>query len=114
MAANLLIPKAPASLQIAFDTKHPDEEEYNGLTEHDTVEVISEQEYIDIHNRMGRTAIPSMNIFNIKTDSEGRPKHAKLRVVVLGDKDPVEWTKAECYTPVVSQPIVRLLTSLAV
>jgi Reverse transcriptase (RNA-dependent DNA polymerase) len=121
-ASNLLIPTAPGSLRIAFGTKHPDaatwlaayEEEYNGLTAHDTFDVISEQEYFDIRNQTGRTAIPSMNIFNVKLDSEGKPKRAKSRIVVLGDKDPVEWTKAECYAPVVSQPIVRLLTSLAV
>jgi hypothetical protein len=55
-----------------------------------------------------------MGVFTVKNDSDGKPLRAKSRIVALGNKDPVEWTKADCYAPVVSQPIVRLMTSLAV
>jgi hypothetical protein len=55
-----------------------------------------------------------MNVFTIKPDADGKPKRAKSRIVVLGNKDPVQWTRADCYAPVVSQPIVRLMTALAV
>ena len=121
-ATHLSNPRAPGSLRLAFNSNHPDEntwlasydEEYQGLLSHDTFDIISEQEYWDIRDRTGRTAIPSMGILSIKTDSNGKPQRVKSRVVVLGNKDPVEWTKADCYAPVVSQPIVRLLTALAV
>jgi len=121
-ASGLVIPKAPGSLRMAFTTKHPDEatwresyaEEYKGLIDHNTFDIISEETYLESRKRTGRSAIPSMGVFTVKNDSDGKPVRAKSRVVVLGNKDPVEWTKAECYAPVVSQPIVRLLTSLAV
>jgi hypothetical protein len=113
-ASGLSIPKAPGSLRAAFTTNHPDaatwmasyEEEYKGHIDHDTFEIISEQAYLDIRNRTGRSAIPSMGVFTVKNDSDGKPLRAKSRVIALGNKDPVEWTKAECYAPVVSQPIV--------
>jgi hypothetical protein len=107
---------------MAFTTKHPNEatwresyaKEYKGLIDHNTFNIISKETYFDSHKRMGRSAIPFMGISTVKNDSDGKPVCAKLRVVALGNKDPVEWTKAECYAPVVSQQIVRLLTSLAV
>jgi Reverse transcriptase (RNA-dependent DNA polymerase) len=123
-AAHLVINQAPGSLRLAFspDKQHPDaatwlasyEEEYNGLVSHDTFDILTEQEYRALRERTGCSAIPSMNIFTIKTDSDGHPKRAKSRIVVLGNKDPVDWSKADCYAPVVPQPIVRLMTALAV
>jgi hypothetical protein len=84
LAANLVINQAPGSLRKAFnkDKPHPDaatwlasyEEEYNGLVGHDTFDVLSEMEYQALHQSTGCSAIPSMNIFTIKTDSEGNPK----------------------------------------
>ena len=70
------------------------EEEYYGLIAHNTFEVISTEEYIASRDLTGRSAIPSMAILSIKTDSDGKPQRAKSRIVVLGNKDPVEWTKA--------------------
>ena len=107
---------------MAFTTNHPDEatwresyaKEYKGLIDHNTFDIISEETYLESRKRTGRSAIPSMGVFTVKNDSDGKPVRAKSRVVVLGNKDPVEWTKAERYAPFVSQPIVRLLTSLAV
>ena len=55
-----------------------------------------------------------MAVFTIKKDSLGHPQRGKSRIVVLGNKDPVQWSKAECYAPVASLPIIRLLTALAV
>ena len=55
-----------------------------------------------------------MNVFTVKRDSLGRPIRANARIVALGNKDPVTWSKADCYAPVVSLPIVFLLTALAV
>jgi hypothetical protein len=55
-----------------------------------------------------------MCVFTVKKDSSGRPLRAKSRIVVLSNKDPTEWTKADCFAPVVSLPVVRMLTALAV
>jgi hypothetical protein len=103
-----------SNVVLGRNNQHPDadtwlqsyKEEYNGLVDHNTSDVISEQEYHAIHDQTGCSAIPSMNIFTIKPDSDGNPKRAKSRIVVLGNKDPVDWMTADCYVPVVSQPIV--------
>jgi len=55
-----------------------------------------------------------MCVFTVKKDSSGRPLRAKSCIVVLSNKDPTEWTKADCFAPVVSLPVVRMLTALAV
>jgi hypothetical protein len=55
-----------------------------------------------------------MCVFTVKKDSHGRPHRAKSCIVVLGNKDPTEWSKADCFAPVVSLPVVRMLTALAV
>ena len=80
----------------------------------DTMEIMSEEDYHRWSRLSGRHAIPSMTVFTVKMDSLGRPLRAKSRIVVLGNKDPVAWSKADCYAPVASLPIVRLLTALAV
>jgi hypothetical protein len=113
-ASGLGIPKAPGLLRMAFTTNHPDEakwresfaKDYKGLIDYNTFDIISEETYLDSRKCMGRSAIPFMGILTVKNDSDGKPVHAKSRVVALGNKDPVEWTKAECYAPIVSRPIV--------
>ena len=49
-----------------------------------------------------------------KKDSLGCPHCAKSQIVVLGNKDPTDWAKAECFAQVVSLPVVCMLTALAV
>jgi hypothetical protein len=112
----------PGSLKRALDPRSPDaeiwyesyKEEYDGIALNDTMEIMSEEEYRRWSRLSGRHAIPSMAVFTVKKDSLGRPLRAKGRIVVLGNKDPVAWSKADCYAPVASLPIVRLLTALAV
>jgi hypothetical protein len=123
-AANLVINQAPGSLQKAFnkDKPHPNaatwlasyKEEYNGLVDHNTFKVLSKIEYQALHQCIGCSAIPSMNIFTIKTNSDGNLKQAKSQIVVLGNRDPIDWSKANCYAPVASQMIVHLMMALAV
>ena len=55
-----------------------------------------------------------MAISTIKYDSDGNPLRAKYRIVALGNMDPINWSKSECYAPVLSLAELRLLTSLAV
>ncbi len=112
----------PGSLKRALDPSHPDhniwfesyKEEFDGLTANSTFEILTEAQYFYLCKAIGCVAIPSMCVFTIKKDSRGHPVRAKSRIVLLGNKDPTEWTKADCYAPVVSLPVVRLLTALAV
>jgi hypothetical protein len=121
-AATLICQIAPGSAKKGLCSSHPDhkiwresyKEEMDGLLSQECFDIISEEEYQALLRASGNRAIPSMCIFTIKRDSEGKPCRAKSRIVVLGNKDPREWTKADCFAPVVSLPTVRLLTALAV
>ena len=55
-----------------------------------------------------------MAVSTIKYDKDGRPKRAKYRIVALGNLDPNNWTKSDCYAPVMSLVELRFLTALAV
>jgi hypothetical protein len=121
-ASGLLSPFPPGSLQKALKLTGGDfqiwsdsyKEEFFGLKDNECFEIISEEEYQRIYRSTGKRAIPSMCVFTVKKDSSGRPLRAKSCIVVLSNKDPTEWTKADCFAPVVSLPVVRMLTALAV
>jgi hypothetical protein len=87
-------------------------EEYYGLQDLGTWEVITDDEYQQIKNVVGK-ALPSMAISTIKYDGEGKPDRCKYRIVVLGNLDPNDWSKDECFAPVLSQMELRLLLSIA-
>jgi hypothetical protein len=87
-------------------------EEYDGLVNLDTWEVISEDEYKQIKHLVKRT-LPTMAIATIKKDGQGNPIRAKYRIVALGNLDPHEWSKQDCFAPVMSQQELRLMISLA-
>ena len=87
-------------------------EEYNGLQKLDTWEIITESEYKRLLPFSGK-ALPTMAISTIKRDGEGNPVRAKYRIVALGNLDPHNWTKGDCFAPVLSQAELRLLVSLA-
>ncbi len=54
-----------------------------------------------------------MAISTIKRDGEGNPVQAKYRIIALGNLDPHNWTKGDCFAPpVLSQAELRLLVSL--
>jgi len=55
-----------------------------------------------------------MAVLTIKTDGQGDPVRAKSRIVVLGNQETTPWSKTDCFTPVVSAPVVRLMAALAV
>jgi hypothetical protein len=110
-AIQCLIP--PGSLNKAMYSRNPDKpiwlesykEEYNGLTANDTFDIISEDEYFRLCKLHGIKAMPSMCTFTIKK-TNGIPTRAKSRIVVLGNFDPHPWSKSDCYSPVVSIPMV--------
>jgi hypothetical protein len=87
-------------------------EEYDGLTALPSWEVISEEEYKLLSR--GKRALPTMAIATIKYDENNRPKQVKYRLVVLGNLDYHDWSKASTAAPVLSQLELCLLTSLVI
>jgi hypothetical protein len=88
-------------------------EEYDGLYDNETFDIISEDEYQCSRKAHGICAIPSMCVFTVK-NTNGIPTRAKSRIVVLGNLEQHSWTKSDCFSPVVSIPMIHLLTALAV
>jgi hypothetical protein len=87
-------------------------EEYDGLSSLPTWKVLLEAEYKSLSKDV--KALPSMAIATIKYDAFNPPKHAKYRIVVLGNHDYHTWSKASTAAPVMLQLELRLLTSLAI
>jgi hypothetical protein len=54
----------------------------------------------------------SMAIATIKFDENNHPKHAKYRLVVLGNLDYHTWSKESTAAPVLSQLELRFVTLL--
>ena len=88
-------------------------EELDGLTKLPTWEVITEEDYRQIKDVVGKP-LPTMALSTIKKDENGNPKRCKYRIVVLGNLDQHAWTKTDCFAPVLSMPELRLLTSISV
>ena len=88
-------------------------EEYLGLKNLPAWITITESEYKANKSKYG-TLLPTMAISTVKYDEHGAPKRAKYRIVVLGNLDPHDWTKSDCFAPVMSLKELRLLTSIAI
>jgi hypothetical protein len=86
--------------------------EYEGLQSIDTWEVISEEEYQSMKH-LSKGLLPTMAIATIKYDGDGKPDRAKYRIVALGNLDPNQWSKSDCFAPVLSQLELRFLIALA-
>ena len=86
-------------------------EEYDGLKDLPAWVEISEKDYREMKSTY-KKILPTMAISTIKYDELGKPKRAKYRIVALGNLDPHEWSKSECYAPVLNLLEVRLLTAL--
>ena len=123
-AANLLNTQAPGNLRHALQRSNKDREtwlasyneEYDGLTELDVFDVIDKQKYLQLLDLHGKNAeaIPTMNIFNVKTDKEGNPIRAKSRIVALGNLEQRIWSREDRYAPVLNGISSRLLLSMAI
>ena len=74
---------------------------------------IAESEYQKRKHEFG-SLLPTMAISTIKYDEFGTPKRAKYRIVALGNLDPHDWSKQDCFAPVMSLMELRLLTAIAV
>ena len=89
------------------------EEEYLGLKNLPAWITISEKDYLTNKHKYG-PLLPTMAISTIKYDEMGQPKRAKYRIVALGNLDPHDWSKSDCFAPVMTLMELRLLTSIAV
>ena len=76
--------------------------------------MLFKEKYLQIVWTMGKKAVHSMCVQTFKKGSTGNPVHAKSQIVVLGNKDPMNWSKADCYAPVVAQPMVWMLAALSI
>ena len=123
-ASSLTSTLPPANLLKAFAAHNPDapvwraayDEEHDGLTGLDTFVEIGEVEYQALVAKHGEAAkaIPTMNLFTVKNDSDGNPVRAKSRIVVLGNLEKRMWEKIDRYAPVINASSSRLLVSMAV
>ena len=119
-ASQLDVHQAPATLLrhnrltphdwILWDASYA--EEYNGLQDLGTWEVISEEEYLRLPPLVGN-ALPTIAISTLKKDENGKPVRCIYRLVVLGNLDPHQWSKSDCFAPVLSHLELRLLLSIA-
>ena len=106
---------APPNLKSALAGSNPDRkvwdasynEEYDGLNGLNVfIEITAEQypEYCRIHGEK-TTAIPTMNIFTIKSDMDGNPNNAKFHIVSLGNLERRIWPREDKYAPVLSSTV---------
>ena len=87
------------------------DEEYDCLKNLPAWTPISESEYRQIKLVVGN-ALQTMAISTIKYDEHGAPKGVKN--AALGNLDPHDWSKKDCYVLVLSMPEPHFLVSLTV
>ncbi len=87
-----MVPNDQAIWYASYD------EEYDGLANIPTWDVITEEQYQKLKGCC--KAIPSMAIAVIKYDEHNHPKHVKYRIVILGNLDYHLWAKESTYAPV--------------
>ena len=77
-------------------------EEYYGFHENAAAwEYISKKEHQVPQKYTGMTLLTQALVV-VKTDENGKPNRAKYRIVVLGNLDKCNWTKNNCFAPVMS------------
>jgi len=111
---------APASLSCHTKMNDADKdiwdaayfEEFDGLSSLPTWEILTKSQFKSLSK--GHKALPTMAIVTIKYNEFNKPKHAKYRIVVLGNHDYHTWSKDATAAPVMSQLELRFLTSLAI
>eukprot|EP00531_Pseudo-nitzschia_arenysensis_P008906 CAMPEP_0116127296 /NCGR_PEP_ID=MMETSP0329-20121206/6769_1 /TAXON_ID=697910 /ORGANISM="Pseudo-nitzschia arenysensis, Strain B593" /LENGTH=2217 /DNA_ID=CAMNT_0003621395 /DNA_START=65 /DNA_END=6718 /DNA_ORIENTATION=- len=123
-ASTLKNTMAPANLIKGLHPSNPDavvwrsayDEEYDGLVSLETMVEIDEAEYQALIAKHGEAAmaIPTMNLFTVKMDKEGKPVRAKSRIVILGNLERRIWEKVDRYAPVMNAASGRLIVSMAV
>ena len=88
-------------------------EECFGLKDLPVWSTLTEAEYQQKKTEF-KTMLPTMAISTIKHDEFGKPKRAKYNIVAQGNLDLYNWTKPDCYVPVMSMSELRLMVSIAI
>ena len=88
-------------------------EEYYGLQALGTWEGISEEDFQRLKTTIKSQVLPTMVIFTLKYSGDGKPVRCKYRIVVLGNLDTHNWSKEDCFAPVLSQLEHRALLGIA-
>ena len=89
-------------------------EEYEGLQKLGTWKAVTDEEYDQLKTVIKAKFLPTMAISTIKYNREGKPTWCKYRTVALGNLDPHNWSKQDCFDPVLSQLEHHTLLLLAV
>ena len=120
-AKSLIDMNAPTSLlkhhlmhksdKLTWDASY--RSEYEGLVDIDTWELLSQDEFDTLKHSV-KGIMPTMAIAVIKYNGDGTPVRAKYRIVALGNLDPHNWEKQDCFAPVLSQMELRFFVALAV
>ncbi len=111
----------PPSLLQALATTHPDRdvwfqsyhEEKNGIESLGTFRRLTLGEYRALREKGAPKAIPTMCVLTIKKDKNLLLLCAKSQIVVLGNCECREWSKSDCFAPVLRFDSLRFLVSLA-
>mmetsp|Transcript_12968 Transcript_12968/g.18518 ORF Transcript_12968/g.18518 Transcript_12968/m.18518 type:complete len:610 (-) Transcript_12968:168-1997(-) len=112
--------QSPTSL-LKHNLLHPDDkviwdkayyEELQGLEKTGTWDTITEKEYLQMKH-LFKGVMLTMAISTIKFDEQEKPKRAKYRIVALGNLDATNWSKEDCFAPVLSMLELRFILALA-
>eukprot|EP00957_Ditylum_brightwellii_P162535 12376966-Ditylum_brightwellii.AAC.1 len=58
--------------------------------------------------------LPTIALATIKSDEYGKSQQVKHCICVLGNMDPNNWSKHDCFAPVMTQVEMHLLVAAAV
>jgi hypothetical protein len=111
----------PPSLLQALALTHPNCKvwlqsyygEKGGIEEMGTFWKITLGEYRALCKKGASKAIPTMCVLTIKKDEQLMPLWAKSCIVVLGNRENCDWSKSDCFAPVLQFDNLRFLVSLS-
>jgi hypothetical protein len=111
----------PPSLLQALALTHPNREvwlqsyyeEKRGIEEMGTFQKITLGEYRTLCEKGAPKAIPTMCVLTIKKDKQLMPLWAKSCIVVLGNCESCNWSKSDCFAPVLWFDSLHFLVSLS-
>ena len=102
----------PPADKLIWDRSYT--EEYNGLMNLDTWDMGSYNgRRVQSVTTTVQKSVTEMAISTIKKDGDGTPDQIKYRIVALRNLNPHNWTKSDCFAPVLSQSDLCLLTAIA-
>ncbi len=111
----------PPSLLQALALTHPNREVWlqsyyedkRGIEEMGTFWKVTLGEYRALCEKGAPKAIPTMCVLTIKKDKQLIPLRAKSHIVVLGNCESRDWSKSDCFAPILWFNSLRFLVSLS-